>query len=60
MTGLLDDGRVYHSTYKGWTIETKDVHGLWLATRLGELSLRADTLGGLKRYITDVNEGGRR
>ena len=42
-----------HSTYKGWTIWRKNVHGMWSATKLGHLPLAADTLAGMRRIITD-------
>jgi hypothetical protein len=45
----------YHSTYKGWTIWTPPAVGeyWWLASKPGELKLRADTLQGLRQLISE-------
>lgn len=45
--------RQVHSTYRGWTIWTKNVHGWWLATQVGHTRLMADTLAGLRALIRD-------
>jgi hypothetical protein len=42
--------------YKNWLIERQFPSGYWLATNYGDgySPLRADTLAGLKRFITET------
>lgn len=46
-------------SYKGWTIYNPNIYGYWVANRIhnGYLEeLKADTLTGLKQFITDVTD----
>lgn len=47
-------------TYKGWTIEDKNIRGMYVATNYsgGYGRLMADTLAGIKQLITEtINKG---
>lgn len=47
-------------TYKGWTIsDSRNVYGLWTASKIFRgyyKELKADTLSGLKAFITHTEE----
>lgn len=44
-------------TYRGWTITRIHPSGYWLARKLGELNLKADTFAGIRQMIRDVESG---
>lgn len=47
-----------HSEYKGWLIDRPNRFGMWTATNYsaGYSQLAADSLSGLKKFITDTIE----